>query len=71
MLTNMIVGTNVMISRPIVSCNAGTAFQTVSACASSIAAYYPDAVAGTIAVVTTSSGLTALAVYDGTIWTKN
>ena len=74
MLPNLKVGGTrgyqMNVQFPIVSANAGTAFETVSACASAIGAVYPEPVAGNVCLVTTSSSITALCYYDGTIWTK-
>ena len=63
-------GYNLNIRFPLVAGNAGTAFATVSALATTFATVYPEPVAGNACLITNSASLTALAVYDGTIWVK-
>lgn len=64
-------GYNLNMVFPKVSAGAGTGFQTVSACATDLAAVYPEVVTGNVCLVTNTASVTALCYYDGTIWTKN
>lgn len=64
------LGYNINAQFPLVAGNAGTAFATVSALATTFATVYPEPVAGNACLITNSASLTALAVYDGTIWVK-